>query len=152
MLAEALRSQMPSCKTQMQFNTFMPAFDAFRLLVDSVFSMDPQREVECRDIFEKALKACREVTEIGQKLEEIPIESRSKASSSFTQPPNEFHEYDIQKRLLTELLAIDTWDKLTEWYAATKELQDRVMSQPLRNGLFDQIRAKRIALQPKVEG
>jgi hypothetical protein len=152
MMAEAMRQQMPSCKTQMQFNSFMASFDAFRLLMDSVFSMDPQREVECRDVFEKALGAARSVTEIGQKLDEIPVESRSKAASSFTQPPNEFHEYDVQKRLLIELQAIDTWDKLTEWYAATKELQDRVMSQPLRNGLFDQIRAKRNALQPKVEG
>jgi hypothetical protein len=152
MMAEAMQKQMPSCKTQAQFTAFMTSFDAFRLLMDSVFSANPQREAECREVFEKSVKAAKDVTEIGAKFEEIPIENRGKASNPFTQPPNEYHEYDIQKRLLTDLQGIDNWEQLQGWYASTKDLRDRIVTQPLRNGLLDQIRAKRNALQPKEEG
>lgn len=152
MMAEAMQKQMPSCKTQAQFTAFMTSFDAFRLLMDSVFSLNAPREVECRDIFEKSLKAARDVTEIGEKLNEIPPEQRSKVNSSFTQPPVEYHEYDIQKKLLMELHAINDWESLQKWYADTKDLQNRVVTKPLRDGLFDQIRQKRNALQPKEEG
>lgn len=149
MMADAMRAQMPSLKTQAQFTAFMAAFDAFRLLMDSVFSLSTSREMECRQVFEKALMAARDVTEVGQKFEEIPVEHRGAASNPFTQAPNEFHEYDTQKRLLSELSVIDDFQKLSDWYAATKGLRDRIVSQPLRNGLIDQIREKRVALQPK---
>jgi len=152
MMAEAMQKQMPSLKTQAQFTAFMASFDAFRLLMDSIFSQNPTREVECRDVFEKSLKAARDVTEVGAKFEEIPPEHRGKASNPFTQPPSEYHEYDIQKKLLIELQAIKTWDELQDWYTRTKDLQNRVVTQGLRNGLFDAIRLKRNELQPKEEG
>jgi len=151
MMAQAMKQQMPSLKTQVQFTAFMAGFDAFRLLADSIFSQNEARETECRDAFEKSIKAMREATEIGQKFEEIPPEHRGKAAKAFTQEPNEFHEYDIQKKLLMELQAINDWDTLQKWYVDTKPLQERIVTQPLRNGLFDQIRAKRNALQPKEE-
>lgn len=147
MMAEAMKAQMPSLKTQAQFTAFMVSFDAFRLLIDSIFSGNAQRETEAKDVFEKSLKAARDVTEISRKFEEVPEASRGIASNPFTKPPNEFHEYDIQKRLLIELGSIPDLPKLNEWYQATKEDRDRVVSQTLRNALIDAIREKRFALQ-----
>lgn len=114
MMAEAMKAQMPSLKTQAQFTAFMVSFDAFRLLIDSICSGNPQREIEARDVFEKSLKATRDVTEISRKFEEIPDAGRSAASNPFTRPPNEFHEYDIQKRLLIELGTIPDLIRLNE--------------------------------------
>lgn len=150
MMAEAMKAQMPSLKTQAQFTAFMVGFDAFRLLLDSIFSGDAQREVETRDVFEKAIKAARAATEIGRKLEEIPEASRGATFSSFTRPPDEFHEYDIQKRLLIELEGIASLPQLNEWYQATKDARDRVSSQILRNVLMDSIREKRLDFQRQV--
>lgn len=149
MMAEALRAGMPSLKTQAQFTAFMICFDAFRLMMDATFSGDPVREAACRDAFEKSLSAAKNVTEISKKMEEIPQEHRTKASEAFVSPPNEFQEYDVQKKLLLELQAIDNFDRLNEWYQQTKGERDKVVSTSLRNALIDAIRGKRLELEPK---
>lgn len=152
MMAEALKSQMPSLKTQAQFTAFMVTFDAFRGLMDATFSLDPARVVECRDVFEKALKASKDVTELGLKFEEVPPENRGVASDAFTQPPKEYQEYDIQKQLILELEKIETLAELSKWYLATTTLRSRVVSQVLRNVLIDMIRDKRLLFEAAEKG
>lgn len=149
MMAQALRQSMPGMKTQAQFTSFMLAFDSFRLLCDSICSGDRAREADARDAFEKAIGAVRTSTELGKKFEEIPEESRGTASNPFVQPPNQFQEYDIQKKLMGELGRIVTRDELNKWYTETKPERDRVVSQTLRNVLIDSIREKKDALERK---
>lgn len=148
-MAEALRAQMPGLKTQAQFTAFMIGFDSFRLLMDAVFTRNPEREAQARDAFEKALLAARQATDISEKFQEIPTESRTAASNPFTQPPQQFFEYDIHKKLMAELENIDSAEKLTAWYQANKEDRDRIISQTLRNTLIDSIRAKRLSFEKK---
>lgn len=151
LMAEALRQQMPSLKTQAQFTAFMLSFDSFRLLMDSVFSANQEREAQARDAFEKSIQAARDITDLSKKFEEVPQEHRTKASEAFTSPPTQFGEYDVQKKLLAELGAISTFDDLNTWYQTTKPEHDKVVTPALRNVLFDAIRAKRNALQPPKE-
>lgn len=148
-MAEALKQSMPNLKTQGQFTAFMLAFDSFRLLCDSVCSRDKEMETQARVAFEKAIDAVRTSTELTGKFEEIPEENRGSASNPFTQPPAEFHEYDIQKKLLGELNFIVSIEALNEWYLQTKSDRDRVVSQTLRNVLLDSIRRRRETLQNK---
>lgn len=148
MMAEALRAQMPSLKTQAQFTAFMISFDTFRHLMDAIFSGDKQREEKAREAFDKSLEAAKSVTDLGNKFQEVPPEHRSKASEAFTAPPAEFHEYDVQKKLLLELEGLNTLEALNDWYQKTRGERDRVVSQPLRNALIDSIRSKRLALEP----
>lgn len=146
-MAQALRQSMPSMKTQAQFTAFMATFDSLRLLCDSICSEDTAREAQSRETFERALGAVRTATELGRKFEDIPVESRGTASNPFTNPPTEFSEYDIQKKLLSELSRITGKGELNEWYVATKANRDRVVSQTLRNVLMDSIREKNSVLE-----
>lgn len=149
MMTEALRQSMPNLKTQAQFTAFMLAFDSFRLLCDSIFSNDRSREEDARAAFEQAIAAIQTATELGAKFEEIPLESRSTAANPFTQPPVQFQEYDIQKKLLAELTRITSIEDLRQWYDSTKPQRDQVVSQTLRNVLLDRIRQKKELLLRK---
>lgn len=149
LMAEALRHQMPNLKTQAQMTAFMVSFDSLRLLVDAICAGDKAREVQARDAFEKSIQAAREVTDLGNKFQEVPVEHRTSVSNPFTQPPVQFEEYDVQKRLLLELEAITTVAEMNEWTIRVKADTERVVTQSLRNSLFDAIRSKRIALGEK---
>jgi hypothetical protein len=80
---------------------------------------------------------------------EIPETDRSSSSSLFTQPPVNFQEYDVQKKLLVEIERITTIEELNMWYVKTKSERDRVISQTLRNILMDSIRERKNYLENK---
>jgi hypothetical protein len=146
-MAEVLRQSIPSLKSQAQFTAFAIAFDAFRLLMEGIFSGNPKGESEAMQTFLKALEAAKTATDITNKYEEIPEENRGKASAEFTQPPHVFGEYDIQKKLLTELANITTLAELNAWYLGTKIERDSVVTQSLRNVLMDTIRQRNLMLK-----
>lgn len=142
-MAQALRQQMPSLKTQVQFTAFMAGFDAFRLLCNSIFSGDQSMEVQAKVALDKALESMRVATKLSNQFQEIPATERSASSSQFVDPPTRFTEYDSQKELLLELERLSTTDELNSWYLSTKDRREKIVSQELRNVLFDQIRSKR---------
>jgi len=144
---EAMKAQMPSLKTQAQFNAFMATFEAVRLTLDAIFSSNAAKEAEGRKALEQALDLATKVTEVSTLLEEMPEAANSQAAQEFKNPPAQFNEYDVQRGLLTELENFKTSAELAEWYEATKDKRDQVVSQGLRNGLLDEIRRKQVAFK-----
>lgn len=145
-MAQAMKQSMPDLKSQMQFTAFMAGFDSFRLLCNSIFASDSALEAQVMEAFEKSLDAMRVATRLSNQFQEIPAEERSPSANQFVDAPLQFTEYDVQKKLLTELARITTTEDLNTWYLRTKEERDKVVSQTLRNVLFDEIRGKRTAL------
>lgn len=137
---------MPDLKSQVQFTAFMAGFDSFRLLCNSIFANDPALETQAMEAFEKSLDAMRVATRLSKQFQEIPAEERSPSANQFIETPLQFTEYDSQKKLLMELSRIATTEALNAWYQTTKEERDKIVSQALRNVLFDAIRSKRDAL------
>lgn len=146
-MAQAMKQSMPELKTQVQFTAFMAGFDAFRLLCNSIFSGDTALEEQAIDAFEKSLEAMRVATRLSKQFEEIPEEERSPSANQFVEAPLQFGEYDLQKKLLSELSRLTSTEDLNAWYLGTKEEREKVISQSLRNILFDEIRNKQDALK-----
>ena len=142
-MAQAMKQQMPALKTQVQFTAFMAGFDAFRLFCNSIFSGDQTLEQQAKDALDRSFDAMRVATKLSNQFQEIPATERSASSSQFVDPPTRFTEYDVQKKLLLELSQVSTTDELNNWYARSKDERERVVSQSLRNVLFDEIRTKR---------
>lgn len=141
---EGVKREVPGITSQAQYNAFAAAFDAFRLTVNSIFTGDASQEAQGRDALEKAFDVCKKVTEITEKLREVPEAASGASASMFTQPPNQLLEYDIQKALLAELETIESLEELTDWYNSTpsKERREKLVSQSIRNAFFDAVRVK----------
>lgn len=146
-MAQAMKQSMPELKTQVQFTAFMAGFDAFRLLCNSIFAGDTALEEQAIDAFEKSLEAMRVATKLSKQFEEIPEEERSPSANQFVEAPLQFGEYDLQKKLLSELSRLTSTGNLNAWYSSTKEEREKIVSQSLRNILFDEIRTKQDALR-----
>jgi hypothetical protein len=142
-MAQAMRQSIPELKTQVQFNAFMAGFDSFKLLCNSIFAGNASLEDQARAAFEKSLEAMKVATRLSNQFQEIPAEERGPSATQFVEAPLQFGEYDLQRRLLTELDRITTIVALNKWYQGTKEDREKILSQSLRNILFDAIRSKR---------
>jgi hypothetical protein len=145
-MAQAMRQSMPELKTQVQFTSFMAGFDAFRLVCNSIFSGDTALETKALEAFDKSLEAMRVATKLSNQFQEIPAEDRSPSAAQFVEAPLQYGEYDTQKKLLSELDRLTSTEELNAWYLGTRDEREKVVSQSLRNILFDQIRNKRDAL------
>jgi hypothetical protein len=146
-MAELLKEQMPGIKSQAQYNAVLGALDAVRLVLNAILEEDKAKETEARKALEMAFDVTAKATEITNKLEAVPEAATSKKSEDFKNPPVQFHEYDIQRKLLTELEHISTLADLNKWYVNTKEQRDRVITQNLRDILMDTVRAKKGMLE-----
>lgn len=148
LIVDAMRSTMPALRTQAQFNAFMASFDALRLLMNYVFEGNAEKVMESKRALEMSIDAAAKVTQISEQLRDVPEAATSHAAEEFKNPPAEFHEYDLQKQLMSELEAITGHARLVQWYETTvKSQESRIKSQTLRNALFDAIRTKKTLLQ-----
>lgn len=141
-LLQALQSQIPGLKTQAQLNALMAGFDALRLVMGSIFQGDHLAEIKGLEALGQVFDLARKSTELSNQYAEDP-EVASTVSNPYTQPPKSVAEYDLQRKLLSELESITSDDDLQFWYAKSRPEQDLVISQSLRNVLFDAIRAKK---------
>jgi len=149
-MVDALRQQMPGIQTQAQFNLFMTAFDALRLFMNSTFLNQKEAAEKARETLTQALDAAPTVTELSEKLGHVPEAAQSKEAEAYKNPPLEFHEYDTQKSLLTELVMITTSEQFEQWYGVNRARIEQVKSPHYRNPLFDSIRAKKASfMAPK---
>lgn len=148
-MMKMLAMQVPNMKTQAQFNAFMGCFDALRSTLNAYFGKQTAAAEMARKVLNDALDMAQQITEMGEKLNEIPDDAKSEAAKDFTKPPRELHEYDTCKQLLGELEGISTSDALKKWYADSRETIDQVVSVKPRNELMDTIRAKRNELAAK---
>ena len=146
MMMNMMRASIPNLKNQAQYNLFMGAFDGLRGYLNAVFGDDIAGANKARDALDQALDMAPKLQAIASKLSEMPEELRSKAAEAFTEAPKEFHEFDVQKRLLMELKGIDARSTLNVWYRDNKEAMDKIVDQRLRDDLLDSIRKKRNTL------
>lgn len=144
---EAIKASVPNLKTQAQFNSFMAAFDALRMTLNCTFGGDGAGAEKGKDALLQALDVAEKITSICDRLREVPDASTSPEAAQFTAPPKEFHEHDVQKRLLLELERVRDYDEMCDWYERSKPRRDAVVSPLLRNVLMDAIRDKRTLLK-----
>jgi hypothetical protein len=142
-MAQAMRKSIPELRTQVQFTAFMAGFDAFRFMCNSIFGSHSSLEEQAKEALDKSFEAMRVATKLSNQFQEIPAEDRSPSSNQFIENPLQFSEYDTQKKLLSDLNQVTSTIGLNEWYQRTKDDREKVISQSLRNILFDAIRCKR---------
>ena len=137
---------MPGLKSQAQFNAFMASFDALRGVMNSIFTGDTKAEKEFLDGLMQSIDAARKMTELTDKLHDVPEASESRLADEFKNPPRQFGEYDLQRALMTELAGIGTAADLQRWWAENRKRIDDVVSPSLRNPLIDAVRDKKSKL------
>lgn len=140
---QAIRQQMPNVKSQAQYNLFMQAFDALRISMNAAFGLDRENFEKGKQALDLLMGAALKITEGVQRLQDDPDAATSKVAEDFKTPPKQFHELDLQKALLVELSLLTSLDDLQKWYDMNRHRLDSVVSQSLRNSLFDAIREKR---------
>lgn len=146
-MLNAFRGQVPNLKTQAQFTLFMRSFDALRMTMNAAFGLDKDTYEQGKKALGMVVDSAFKLSEVVQTLSENPEAATSKAAEEFKSPPKEFHEYDIQKSLLTELAMLKNGEELQRWYDNNRTRMDGVVSQSLRNELFDAIRVKKKELE-----
>lgn len=149
MILNAMRQQIPNLKTQAQFNIFMSAFDALRHTLNMAFGLDKEGYDKGREVLLRVLDSAFTISGVVDKLKDSPEAATSKAAEEFKNPPREFQEYDVQKSLLAEVATKMTVAELTKWYDSNRARMDCIVSQSLRNELFDTVRHKKAELMEK---
>lgn len=152
LMRQALAAQIPNLRTQAQFNNFMACFDALRSTLNAYFGGETASAEMAREALNKTLDMAKMITEMTEKLNEIPDDAKSDVAKDFTAPAKELHEYDTHRQLIIELTTLQNQKALQAWYADSRERIDRVVSQKLRNELFDAIRSKRDELDQICKG
>ncbi len=136
----AMQKSIPAMRSQAQFTAFMAAFDALRGAMNAIFGGQAGAEKEYLEGLAKAIDVARKVTDVTDRLRDVPEAAESKLADEFKQPPREFGEYDLQRALLTELAGIDHLEGLQRWWVGNRQRIDKVVSPSLRNPLIDAIR------------
>jgi len=145
-MVNMMKDQIPNLKTQGQFDLFMTAFNALREHLNSVFGGDADGAQRTRAALIQTLDLAPKLTEMAERLQEIPEEEQSDDAKNFAAPPKQFDEQAVFQNLMVELEQIETFEKLQQWYAAKREQMDRIVDQKLRDKLFDCVRHRRQAL------
>lgn len=146
MMLAAIKAQIPNLKTQAQFNTFMSCFDALKTTLNAYFGAEYASAEMAREALSKGLEMAKQVSQVTSQLEEMSDDVKSEAAKEFTSPAKELHEYDVHRQLIGGLDAVGNIQALQQWYNDNRDQMDRVISQRLRNELFDAIRVKRAEL------
>ena len=137
-----VQAQVPSIRTQAQFDLFMTAFQALTSVFDSAYTGNSEQWAKAKEVLEKTIEMAPKLQDVVDRLQEIPEDERGQKSSDFVAPPKEFHEQDEQRQLLAELSLLSTPNELREWYKNQRSRIDKVVSRQYRDPLFDAIRAK----------
>lgn len=146
MFAELLRRQMPAIKSQAQYDAVVSAMDSIRLVLNGILTRDAGLESDGRKALEMAFQVAIKATDATLKLEDFPEATSSKASSVFKEPPAQFVEAGILNGLMGDLEALTSLDDLKVWYANTREMRDKIVTQTFRNELLDAVRQKKNSL------
>jgi hypothetical protein len=142
-MLQMLREQIPNLQSEAQFKIFMAAFDALRATLNACFGNDTEAAKLGREALNKVLDTAGVLYDMAEKLKDMPDDVKSDIAKEFDTPAKEFHEFGDQSRLLTELEATEDLNALKKWYEARRGAMDRIVSQDLRNKLFDAIRQRR---------
>jgi hypothetical protein len=139
----AIEQEMPNCKTQAHFDLVLEAWTALKVYLDSAYGFDRERAEQARAGLNRLLDLAPQVAAAHAKLEENP---EATTNRDYLEPARELSEHQKQQTLMTELQGIDSMERLQTWYATVKPALDSIVSQKLRDDLFDAIRMKKRAL------
>lgn len=145
-LTEMLSAQMPNLRTQAQMKVFMTCFEALRNTLDAYFASDLEVGDTVRGALNVSLDLARKLSAIAEQVKEVPEDQRSDVARTLIEPRSEVLEQDVVQHLKKELEGVEGLQALSVWYGLNRDTMDRVVTQSLRNDLFDHIRAKRLAL------
>lgn len=140
----AIKQAVPNCKTQAHFDLILNAWQALQLYINAAYGFDRETASKARAGLDRLLDLAPQLAVTHQKLEENP---EATSNRDFIDPPKQMTEAETQQRLLLELEKITTTKDLAVWWAHNREtIDDHVVSQHVRNELFDKLRAKKAAL------
>lgn len=139
----ALQASMPGVKTQAHYDIVESAFEALRVALNAYFEGNDTEAEQSLNALDAVLTLASQVKGIQDKIDDNPEVT---TNGAFKVPPREFTEESAVESLLGELEAIDSSEKLSQWYSAKKTSLDALKSQVCRNRVFDTIRAKRSSL------
>lgn len=142
-IEQTIQQGMPNCKTKAHFDLVMQASETLRVYLDAAFGFDMVTANKARVGLLQLLDLAPQVASVAQKLEEHPEATTNK---DYVEPPAYLSEGPAQQALLGELANINDRAVLDHWYVASKARLDGIVSQRLRDELFDAIRAKKHAL------
>lgn len=146
LLTDLMRATMPGLRTQAQYDGFLVAFDALRMTVNGTFERDKKRAADGRAALDKALQALEGITDLSEKLREVPEAATSAAAEAFKRAPVQFGEEEKMRALLDGLACVSSRGELNGWYTANRALIDDVATESMRAKLFDAIRERKLAL------
>lgn len=146
-LADALKQQMPNLKTQAHFDVAVSAMEALQLTLNAAFGGDVEMAQKAKGALDQTISLAHRLAGISEQLQDPEVAS-AVTNRDFVEPPRGSSEQEQKTvdRLLSELPDIKDTTHLNQWYAAHRSAMDRVMSQSLRNRLFDEIRKKKASL------
>jgi hypothetical protein len=147
LFAEALKTQLPGLKTQAQLTAFMASFEAYREVMNALLEGNHEKETAAREALATSFEVVRKATDISNMLKDVPEAAASKASEDFRNEPKQWGEYDVQRKLLSELAGLKTAHDLNDWYRTNRRRIDTVTAATLRNPLLDAIREKKLSFE-----
>lgn len=139
----AIRQAVPNCKTQAHFDLILQAWQALQLYLNAAYGFDRDTAGKARAGLDRLLDLAPQLAATHEKLADNP---EATSNRDFIDPPKQMTEVETQGKLLRELDEISELEALSTWYAAARPRMDGIVSQKLRDELFDGIRAKKRAL------
>lgn len=140
---QAIEQEMPHCKTQAHFDLVLQAWTALKIYLESCYGFECEKAEQGREALNRLLDLAPLVAKAHAQLQENP---EATTNPDYVEPAREMTEHHKQQTLLAELQGIDNLARLNAWYAGSKPALDSIVSQSLRDELFDAIRAKKQAL------
>lgn len=136
----AMKQQMPNLKTQAQFDLVMRIFEAVQLYLNASFGDDEQGAAHARNALNQGLDLAPKLVVMAEEAAESP---EIPTNPAYTEEPRQFTEEAICDQLMAELEGLGSVEQLQQWYGVHKSDLDRIVSQGLRNKLFDRIRDRK---------
>ena len=140
---QAIEQEMPHCKTQAHFDLVIQAWTSLKVYLDACYGFDRQRAAQAREGLNRLLDLAPQVAQMHAKLQETP---EATTNRDYVEPARELTEHHKQQTLLAELQDLDSFDRMQTWYSNAKPIMDTIVSQKLRDELYDAIRVKKHAL------
>jgi len=140
---QAIEQEMPHCKTQAHFDLVLQAWTALKLYLDACYGFDRDKADRSREGLIRLLDLAPQVAQAHAKLREHP---EATTNGDYVEPARELTENHKQQTLLAELRDIDSFERLKNWYSSVKPILDSIVTQKLRDELYDAIRVKKNAL------
>lgn len=140
-LEAAIKQAVPNCKTQAHFDLILQAWQVLQLYINAAYGFDRETAAKAREGLDRLLDLAPQLAAAHEKLEGSP---EATTNRDFVDPPKQFTEVETHRRLMSELRPISNMQDLARWWSQNRALMDgRIVTQKLRDELFDTIRAKK---------